>query len=97
MIEEVVESKFTYDDVVNKLNDKILKIKQQEKIESLFFKHENQFIIINLSSIENLINGANEFIYSCFGTMPSDGNLPSNIIELISDKGSILNSLLLLI
>ena len=24
--------------------------------------------------------------------MPSDGNLPSNIIELISDKGSILNS-----
>ena len=94
MIEEVVESKFTYDDVVNKLNDVNFfeNIKQQEKIESLFFKHENQFIIINLSSIENLINGANEFIYSCFGTMPSDGNLPSNIIELISDKGSILNS-----
>ena len=94
MIEEVVESKFTYDDVVNKLNDKNFfeNIKQQEKIESLFFKHENQFIIINLSSIENLINGANEFINSCFGTMPSDGNLPSNIIELISDKGSILNS-----
>ena len=94
MIEEVVESKFTYDDVVNKLNDKNFfeNIKQQEKIESLFFKHENQFIIINLSSIENLINGANEFIYSCFGTMPSDGNLPSNIIELISDKGSIINS-----
>ena len=94
MIEEVVESKFTYDDVLNKLNDVNFfeNIKQQEKIESLFFKHENQFIIINLSSIENLINGANEFIYSCFGTMPSDGNLPSNIIELISDKGSILNS-----
>ena len=94
MIEEVVESKFTYDDVVNKLNDVNFfeNIKQQEKIESLFFKHENQFIIINLSSIENLINGANEFIYSCFGTMPSDGNLPSNIIELISDKGSILSS-----
>ena len=94
MIEEVVESKFTYDDVVNKLNDVNFfeNIKQQEKIESLFFKHENQFIIINLSSIENLINGANEFIYSCFGTMPSDGNLPSNIIELISDKGSIINS-----
>ena len=94
MIEEVVESKFTYDDVLNKLNDVNFfeNIKQQEKIESLFFKHENQFIIINLSSIENLINGAYEFIYSCFGTMPSDGNLPSNIIELISDKGSILNS-----
>ena len=94
MIEEVVESKFTYDDVLNKLNavNFFENIKQQEKIESLFFKHENQFIIINLSSIENLINGANEFIYSCFGTMPSDGNLPSNIIELISDKGSILNS-----
>ena len=60
MIEEVVESKFTYDDVVNKLNDVNFfeNIKQQEKIESLFFKHENQFIIINLSSIENLINGA---------------------------------------
>ena len=94
MIEEVVESKFTYDDVVNKLNDVNFfeNIRQQERIETLFFKHENQFIIINLSSIENLINGANEFINSCFGTMPSDGNLPSNIIELISDKGSILNS-----
>lgn len=94
MIEEVVESKFTYDDVVNKLNDVNFfeNIRQQERIETLFFKHENQFIIINLSSIENLINGANEFIYSCFGIMPSGGNLPNNIIELISDKGSILNS-----
>ena len=35
MIEEVVESKFTYDDVLNKLNDVNFfeNIKQQEKIE----------------------------------------------------------------
>ena len=94
MSNKILNATITLDDVINNLNDSnfIEKIKNEEKIETFSFTHENQFVIINLSSIENLINGKNEFVYSCFGILPSKNNIPTVFEKILSKNESILFS-----
>jgi len=98
MVEGIVNSNMTFDDFSSKLSDSsfLEKVKQQEKIEIFSFIHEDQFIIINLSSLENLINRENEFIYSCFGVLPSKNDLPKELEKFLSKKESILFSYFLI-
>jgi len=94
MNKNIINSSITFDDVSSKLGDSsfLEKISQQQIIETFSFMHEDHFIIFNLSSFENLINGVNEFIYSCFGVLPSKNNIPKNFENLLSKKESILFS-----